>query len=535
MRVEPLAVEVGLGLVGLVEGGAGFAAAAPHRVPSAGSSPGPRLSAAARARHRQSLAAQPRVRDFAQRRGDCALRFAAGLRAGHPGGQGGARSRAGHARAGLRDAGALDLQRHQREGAACRVHRRRSVERAGHAPFRADRRHAHELFSRQDAKKLLDRVAATTPRWSRILRRSRGRRPRGRGARAGAARPGRARRRADQVGFGVAAVLDRERVDTLDDHHRLLLGHAGRRPSRPGPARGRGPARWRARGGASRPAWSGGSGWPTRLPVSAAPWLAPRSRRSAWWAWRSSSSVIWCRSWARAVRLVSVSAGRRVHSPRSATSCSCWETAAIVDVTGCCPVSSNAVVIQGILASTTDSPDRIRFRNVGISRCQLVALESSSPKGPPSLDGLAYGTVGGLDTRSLALAARPPDRPQRLPLREQTRPAPYLSRCCDLSTTHEPAVGSVSRLARWRSLLDHRTSACATREQTATPRRTPPRRCAFPPPTTCNRGAVVSTRSLALAARPPDELTAPPQPPPAPTRRRLVTETDSPRGACDRQ
>ena len=32
-----------------------------------------------------------------------------------------------------------------------------------------------------------------------------------------------------------------------------------------------------------------------------------------------------------------------------------WETAAIVDVTGCCPVSSNAVAVQGILASGTDS------------------------------------------------------------------------------------------------------------------------------------------------------------------------------------
>ena len=29
---------------------------------------------------------------------------------------------------------------------------------------------------------------------------------------------------ADQVGLGVAAVLDRQRLDALDDHHRLLLG-----------------------------------------------------------------------------------------------------------------------------------------------------------------------------------------------------------------------------------------------------------------------------------------------------------------------
>ena len=31
-------------------------------------------------------------------------------------------------------------------------------------------------------------------------------------------------RASDQVGLGVASVLDRQRVDTLHDHHRLLLG-----------------------------------------------------------------------------------------------------------------------------------------------------------------------------------------------------------------------------------------------------------------------------------------------------------------------
>ena len=70
-----------------------------------------------------------------------------------------------------------------------------------------------------------------------------------------------------------------------------------RRPSRPGPARGRGPGRARAPGDVWRPAWSAGWCWPTRLPVSVAPAFAPRSSRSAWRAWRSSSSVIWCRSW----------------------------------------------------------------------------------------------------------------------------------------------------------------------------------------------------------------------------------------------
>ncbi len=122
-----------------------------------------------------------------------------------------------------------------------------------------------------------------------------------------------------------------------------------------------------------------------------APWLAPRSSRSAWWAWRSSSSVIWCRSWARAVRLASVSAGRRVHSPRSATSCSCWVTAAIVDVTGCCPVSSNAVVIQGILASATDNPGPGMRHSGQLWRSIFESFWSRQQCG--------------LDTRSLALCS----------------------------------------------------------------------------------------------------------------------------------
>jgi hypothetical protein len=33
-------------------------------------------------------------------------------------------------------------------------------------------------------------------------------------------------RASDQVGLGLAAVLDRQRVDTLDDHRGLVLGHA---------------------------------------------------------------------------------------------------------------------------------------------------------------------------------------------------------------------------------------------------------------------------------------------------------------------
>ena len=69
--------------------------------------------------------------------------------------------------------------------------------------------------------------------------------------------------KADQVVLRLAAVLDRERVDALDDHHRLVLGDLAERPSRPGPARGRGPVRWRGPGGVWRPVWSAGWCWPS--------------------------------------------------------------------------------------------------------------------------------------------------------------------------------------------------------------------------------------------------------------------------------
>ena len=55
MRVEPLAIEVGLGLVGLVEGAQDSAAAAAHRLHSQAIGHRTGLYAAAGSRHRQSL------------------------------------------------------------------------------------------------------------------------------------------------------------------------------------------------------------------------------------------------------------------------------------------------------------------------------------------------------------------------------------------------------------------------------------------------------------------------------------------------
>ena len=88
---------------------------------------------------------------------------------------------------------------------------------------------------------------------------------------------------ADQVRFGVAAVLDRERLDALHDHHGLFLrdlagGH--RVPT----------GSWSWSRALARSSRRLASRLVCRvvlahqLPVSAAPWFAPRSRRSAWWA-----------------------------------------------------------------------------------------------------------------------------------------------------------------------------------------------------------------------------------------------------------
>ena len=107
-----------------------------------------------------------RVRDLAQRRGDRPLRAAGGLRAGHPGGQSPNRRRAA---------------RQTKEPAFGMTGWWVPAEQAERAPARGFtvvdpvsvlgthlaelvRRYAHELFSRQDAKKFLDRVAAEHPK-----------------------------------------------------------------------------------------------------------------------------------------------------------------------------------------------------------------------------------------------------------------------------------------------------------------------------------------------------------------------------------
>ncbi len=126
-------------------------------------------------------------------------------------------------------------------------------------------------------------------------------------------------------------------------------------------------------------------------------------------------------------------------------SCSCWEMAAIVDVTGW---------LSGVVEC------RCHTGNSGIDHRQSgtgnAAFRTAVEK---YFESFWSRQQCGLDTRSLALAARPPERPTtalRHPGADR-HPAPYPSPSLRISTTPHPQPrGVVSTPARWRSLLDHR-------------------------------------------------------------------------------
>ena len=91
--------------------------------------------------------------------------------------------------------------------------------------------------------------------------------------------------------------------------------------------------------------------------MSVAPWFAPRSRRSAWWATRSSSSVSSVPQRGQrgqGVGQLGVRSGTSSRAP-ARWSRSAWNRATAA-ATGCASGSPNTVAIQGILASSTDSP-----------------------------------------------------------------------------------------------------------------------------------------------------------------------------------
>ncbi len=139
-------------------------------------------------------------------------------------------------------------------------------------------------------------------------------------------------RATDQVGLGVAAVLDRQRVDTLHDHHGLLLGHlAGGHRVRTGSwswsracasSRRRFASRLVCRVGVG-PVAAGvrGAGLSAEVETVGVVGVAELELGDLVPQLRPGRS-----GWSRSRR------PGRVHSPRSAMSCSSWVTAAIVDV-----------------------------------------------------------------------------------------------------------------------------------------------------------------------------------------------------------
>ena len=153
----------------------------------------------------------------------------------------------------------------------------------------------------------------------------------------------------------------------------------------------------RERGGAWRRVWSAGWLLAHQAAVSAAPWLAPRSRWSAWWATRSSSSVSRCRNAVTEARVSASSVSLIDHSRGSPSwSRSAWNRATRA-ATGCASGSPNTVAIQGILASATDSPGpgtRTKFRDV--DKYFEVFLERWMLWSRHSLAGARCSTTGQL-------------------------------------------------------------------------------------------------------------------------------------------
>ena len=192
--------------------------------------------------------------------------------------------------------------------------------------------------------------------------------------------------------------------------------------------------------------------------MSAAPWLAPRSRRSAWWASPELElgDPVPQRGHEARLSASSVSADR----PESAVpelGRGRRGTAATVAVTGCCPVRRMTVAIQGILASTTDNPGPgtgLWFRDVDkyfelfLEPSMLWSRQLARLAGELALARPPAAEASGrrlLNHRHAGPGSRP--RPRAVPLPVA---APF---------DHRPPTACarvVSTLARWRSLLDHR-------------------------------------------------------------------------------
>ena len=241
--------------------------------------------------------------------------------------------------------------------------------------------------------------------------------------------------KADQVVLRLAAVLDRERVDALDDHHGLVLGDL-----------------------------AGGHRVPDRLVVVVqrvgevqAAFGVPLGLESLVGPPGGGVGGTGLSAEVEAVGVVGVAElelgdlvpqlgqGGQVGLGLGRAQGPQPEVGDLVQLLGdggdrgrdrvAGPVSSNAVVIQGILASATDTPgDRDRC---GHSSEQLWRRVSTVAR-----------------WRSLLDHRRLPRLRTRLTAPAPTSVAAYFH--------HSTAPREVSTLARWRSLLDHRTAlACA--------------------------------------------------------------------------
>ena len=194
--------------------------------------------------------------------------------------------------------------------------------------------------------------------------------------------------------------------------------------------------------------------------MSAAPAWAPRSRRSACWAWRSSSSVIRCRSAASAVRLASVSVRAQGPERGSATwSESAWRWRRSWTRPG----------VPGVVEC------RCHTGNSGIGHRQSRAWNGVFRAAVEKYFESFWSPRGGG-------AAPPLQRTERL---------------CGPSRRTESLVG-------WFA-----SSTIAMRHPGADrdPRRTSPCCCAFRPDADPQPRGGLDTRSLALAARPPEGAT----------------------------
>ena len=184
--------------------------------------------------------------------------------------------------------------------------------------------------------------------------------------------------------------------------------------------------------------------------MSVAPAAEPRSRRSAWWAWRSSSSVIWCRSCGQGGQVGVGLGGREGPQPE----------------------------VGDLVQQLGDGGDRGRDRVLsGVVECRCHTGNSGidhrhSRSGNAGIPG-SCGEVF----------------------------RPFL----------EPSMSWVSTGSRHQGVVGSADPARqpATRESAATTCRTPPRRCAFHhPPASSREGGSLDALAISTSGyRPPGSCT----------------------------